>query len=83
MDERKTRIKEFIITAVSPELELVDIDDDEPLIDSGIVDSLGILLIMSFLDEQFDLDLSSGEIRLENFKDLRTICSLVDGEAGA
>ena len=81
MSELSAKIKEFIMTEVNPELNLTDIDDDEPLIDSGIVDSLGVLKIMSFLDETFGIDLSAGEIKLENFRDVRTICSLVEGQA--
>lgn len=82
MDELNVRIKEFIMTEVAPELGLTEIDDDEPLIESGIVDSLGVLRIMAFLDESFDIDLSYGEIRLENFKDVRTICTVVQEQAG-
>jgi acyl carrier protein len=78
MSELSQRIKEFIITEVNPDLHLTSLDDDEPLIESGIVDSLGVLKIMSFLDEAFGIDLSSAEIRLENFKDVRTICRLVE-----
>ena len=82
LTDLNSRIKEFILTEVSPELGLTSLDDDEPLVDSGIVDSLGVLKIMSFLDEAFGVDLSSGEIRLENFKDVRTICRLVESQAG-
>jgi acyl carrier protein len=74
------RIKEFIITEVNPDLHLTSLDEDEPLIESGIVDSLGVLKIMAFLDETFGVDLSSAEINLENFKDVRTICGLVNGQ---
>jgi acyl carrier protein len=81
MTDLKERIKQFIITEVNPELNLTALGDDEPLIESGIVDSLGVLKIMSFLDEAFGVDLSSSEIRLENFKDLRTICDLVQGQS--
>ena len=78
MSDLNTRIKEFIMTEVNPDLGLSSLDDDEPLIESGIVDSLGVLKIMSFLDDAFGMDLSSAEIRLENFKDVRTICRLVE-----
>lgn len=77
MSDMNEKIKEFIITEVNPELGLSSLADDEPLIESGIVDSLGVLKIMSFLDEAFGVDLSSEEIRLENFRDVRTICELV------
>jgi acyl carrier protein len=79
MSELSERIKEFIVTEVNPDLGLTALDDREPLIESGIVDSLGILKIMSFLDEAFGVDLSSSEIRLENFRDVSTICELVAG----
>ena len=82
MNDLSAKIKEFIITEVNPELNLTQIDDDEPLIESGIVDSLGVLKIMSFLDESFGVDLSSEEIKLENFRDVRTICELVSNQAG-
>jgi acyl carrier protein len=77
MNDLSAKIKEFIMTEVNPELGLTQIDDSEPLIESGIVDSLGVLKIMSFLDETYGVDLSSEEIKLENFRDVRTICDLV------
>lgn len=82
MNELSAKIKEFIITEVNPELQLQSLSDDEPLIESGIVDSLGVLKIMSFLDETFGVDLSSEEIKLENFRDVKTICDLVGKQAG-
>ena len=82
MSDYSAKIKEFIITEVNPDLNLKSLGDDEPLIDSGIVDSLGVLRILSFLDETFGVDLSSNEIKLENFKDVRTICRMVE-QAGA
>jgi acyl carrier protein len=72
------RIKEFIMTEVNPDLNLDRLDDDEPLIDSGIVDSLGVLRILSFLDEAFGIDLSGEEMKLENFRTVRSICELIE-----
>jgi acyl carrier protein len=83
MNELSTKIKEFIMTEVNPDLGLTHLEDDEPLIDSGIVDSLGVLKIMSFLDETFGVDLSSSEIRLENFRDVKAICALVQQQGTA
>ena len=79
MSDLSASIKEFIMTEVSPDLHLERIGDDEPLIESGIVDSLGMLKILAFLDETFGVDLG-GEIRPENFKNVRTICALVENQ---
>ena len=78
MSELNAKLKEFIMTEVSPDLNLPQLDDDEPLIESGIIDSLGILKILAFMDETFGVDLSSDQIKLENFKTVRSICALID-----
>jgi len=78
MSELNAKLKEFIMTEISPDLNLAQLDDNEPLIESGIIDSLGVLKILAFLDETFGVDLSSDQIKLENFKTVSLICALVD-----
>jgi acyl carrier protein len=78
MSELKARIKQFVMTEVNPERNLEQLGDEEPLVDSGIVDSLGVLKIMAFLDEEFGIDLSAEQIKLENFNSVTSICSLID-----
>ena len=78
MSEFNARLKEFIMKEVNPDLNLAQLDDDEPLIDSGIIDSLGVLKILAFMDETFGVDISSDQIKLENFKTVSSICALVD-----
>ena len=77
--ELKEKIERFIIETICDDLGL-DIDhleEEEPLIDSGIIDSLGILRILSFIDEELNVDISSAEIRPENFATIKTISLLV------
>ncbi len=78
MSELKARIKQFIMTEVNPDRNLEKLSDDESLVDSGIVDSLGVLKIMAFLDEEYSIDLSVGQIKLENFNTVTSICNLID-----
>jgi acyl carrier protein len=83
MSDFGPRIKEFIMTEVNPDLHLERLEDDQPLIESGIVDSLGVLKILAFLDEAFGVDLSSEQIKLENFTTVRSICQLVEQQPKA
>jgi len=78
MSDFKARLKEFIIKEVNPDRNLEGLGDDEPLLESAIIDSLGVLKIMAFMDEEFDIDLSAEQIKLENFRDVATICGLVE-----
>jgi len=47
--------------------------DDESLLSSGVVDSLGIFRLVSFLEETFSLRVSDDEIVYENFKSINEI----------
>jgi len=80
----RDRIEEFIIKEICPEmgLDIQEIKEDEPLIDSGILDSLGILKLLSYLDEELNLDISSDEVNKENFIDIKTICAWIGKQAG-
>lgn len=78
MSELKDKLKQFIMTEVNPERNLEGLEDHEPLLESAIIDSLGVLKILGFLDEEFGIDLSADEIKLENFRDIASICGLVE-----
>lgn len=68
----KRAIEKFIIEEVCPEqgIELDSIEDDYPLIENMVLESLGILKILSFLDEELEIDISDIEITFENFETL-------------
>lgn len=78
------KIEKFILTEICDDLglDIQHIEEDKPLIDSGIIDSLGILKLLSFLDEELDVDISGNAIKPENFSDIRTICATIQKHAG-
>jgi len=78
MPDLKDKLKQFIMTEVNPERNLEGLGDEEPLLESGIIDSLGILKILAFLDEEFGIDLSADQIKVEKFKNISSICALVE-----
>ena len=77
MDIRE-EIKQFIIENLILESSIRDISDEDLLIESGIIDSMGILNLLAYLDEKFDISFSEGEITRENFGSLKRICALVE-----
>lgn len=54
------------------------ISDDDQLIESGIIDSLGIMTTLSFLEEKFSLQIASEDLVPENFATISTIAALID-----
>ena len=54
------------------------IEYEEQLIEGGLIDSLGILKLISFLEEEYDITFEEDEINAENFASINTITQMVD-----
>jgi acyl carrier protein len=50
-----------------------DIKEDEDLLSSGVIDSLGILKLVSFMEEQFDIEIPSEDVIYENFHSIESM----------
>jgi acyl carrier protein len=53
------------------------IRDDDPLIESGIVDSLGVLDIVAHLESTFDLTITDDELEVEDFESIHALSAFV------
>ena len=80
--EIKEKIRQFIIEEVSLDGTIKDLADDDPLIENGIIDSMGILSLLAFLEENFGILLSEGEMNPENFATLQSICNVISQKLG-
>ncbi len=49
------------------------LEDDEPLFDSGIIDSLGLMKLLAFVEKKFNISVDMSEIAIENFNTLNGI----------
>jgi peptidyl carrier protein len=50
---------------------------DAPLLEWGVLDSLGLADLLAFVEEQFALSIPLGEITPANFRSIETIASLL------
>lgn len=76
----RSEIKDFIVGVIAADSgrDVTDFDDDESLLDAGILDSLGVLKLVSFVDEEMHIDLPLEKLRLEDFASLDSICALIE-----
>ncbi len=58
------------------------ITDTDLLIDQGIIDSMGIIVLLGFLEEKFAVRIEGDELLPENFATLAAISTLVDKKNG-
>lgn len=54
-----------------------DLGPDDSLLESGILDSLAIVKLLSFIEEEFDAEVNDADFDPENFENLRSIAKLV------
>ncbi|MAT44676.1 MAG: acyl carrier protein [Anaerolineaceae bacterium] len=57
-----------------------EIKPDDDLLSEGILDSLGILQLVSFLEETFDIEVDDEDVVLENFMTISAINDFIQSK---
>ncbi|MBN2428715.1 MAG: acyl carrier protein [Deltaproteobacteria bacterium] len=77
--ENKDRqlIMGFITTQIAKKKEHREIGEEDDLITSGIIDSLGIMHLIGFLESTFGIRIPDEDFVPENFSSVKAIASFV------
>jgi len=51
---------------------------EDDLLSSQLVDSLGVMRIVAFLEQQYDVTIPPADVTIENFIDVKTIGSYIE-----
>ena len=73
------RIREFVRSRF-PLARNLDFSDDDSLLDAGVIDSLGILDLVGFLEETFGMQASDEDLNPENFDSIATLTRFVESK---
>ena len=52
-------------------------DENTDLFESGIIDSMGVIELVSFIEERYDVSLDAKQMSADNFKTVNSILSLI------
>ncbi|MBN2320609.1 MAG: acyl carrier protein [Acidobacteria bacterium] len=77
MKDINSEIKQFILKEFLPGEDPNNLTDSTPLIDNGILDSLAILQLVSFLEKEYGIHIEPHETDEEFLGSIVTIESLV------
>lgn len=75
------RIHRFLVEKF-PLARKAKVDKDTALLEKGILDSLGILDVVSFLESEFSITIGDEELVPENFQNLNCLSSFVQNKQG-
>jgi acyl carrier protein len=70
-------IREFIVRDLLLQEEPEDLTEDTSLIDIGVIDSLGIVRMVAFLESEFGIKIHEDELLPTHFDTIRALSSFV------
>ncbi|HXC42348.1 MAG: acyl carrier protein [Candidatus Sulfotelmatobacter sp.] len=73
----KDQIRQFVSEELAAAKGVTLVSDDQSLIDNGVVDSLGIFRLVTFLEENFGVKIGDEEISADNLASVDMIEQLV------
>ncbi|MGW1059908.1 acyl carrier protein [Micromonospora rubida] len=76
------RVRTFIVQDLDWAGDTDTLTEDFPLIDGKVLDSLGLLNMVSFLESEYGIDVDDTEITPTNFGTLGSIQRYVTGKHG-
>ena len=68
----RERLARYIATEVLDQSDRV-IGDDEDLLASGLLDSLSVMSLIHFIEQDLGIDVPAEDVTIENFLSLRAI----------
>lgn len=69
-------VEQFIVREIAPGVDAVDHDLD--LLAGEVIDSLGIVQLIAFLEEKYGIKVGDDDLDPENFRSVDTIASFVE-----
>lgn len=78
-------MEEKILSYIHEQLLDVDMDEDldseTDLLGSGILDSLGMVQLIAFVEKEFDVNVEPEDMVIENFMDINCICNYISSKS--
>lgn len=68
-------INDYISRELVTKPELLPLQNDSPLLEYGVLDSLSVLKLALFLEEQFGIAVAPGDLVAEHFETIDAICA--------
>jgi acyl carrier protein len=77
----RERVIDFLRTIQKPDRPLDTVAETDSLVESGLIDSLALLEIVAFLEEQYRIDFAAIGLEPEQLTSVSGILDLIEREA--
>lgn len=81
--DAKPIVRELVRTTILSRTETTSVSDDHALLDTGLIDSMGIFELVSQLEQACGVSIDDDELVPENFNSINDIAALVEQKSRA
>jgi methoxymalonate biosynthesis acyl carrier protein len=79
-DTKLTKLIDYIKTDLARGKGVSNLGETDDLVEAEIMDSLGIMKLILFLENNFSVKISDDDLTLENFSSIQSIYTLVENK---
>jgi len=76
-----TNVKETVRNFINSSINIEGLGDDENLFETGIVNSLFAVQLMTFVERSFGIEIGMEDLEVENFKSVSATAAFIDRES--
>lgn len=77
------KVRDFIVTNFFLDLSEIGLENTTSFLETGIIDSTGIMEVVTYIQDEFDIEIEDREILPENLDTLQYIGQFVSGKLQA
>lgn len=78
----ETTLRDFLVQEVLYDKELANLDPEDSLLESELLDSIAIMQIVAFCEQAFDINIPEEELLPDHFENVRAMGQLVERQLG-
>lgn len=67
------KLKNYLLLELAADLGIETLSEEDDLLEQGIIDSMGIMNVIAFMEESFDIAVEDQEIVPENFQTIKNM----------
>ncbi len=71
------RIRQYVLTELLYDADLPGLADDEPLVGPGMLDSMGVMRLILWIEEEFGVHIPDEDVVPERLENLRAVADWV------
>jgi len=80
MSDTATRLVEFVRENLLPADSTIALDEQTPLLEAGILDSLKTAILLNYIRDELGVFVSPALIDAKNFATVASVAAMVDGQ---